>query len=79
MYNTCEYRKKTVNRAISKGFPFAQFYQNSPSLIPNGVKPVCVKTVVTVKPKKVIQKPKGMDHKALLIYNVYLKQNYIRI
>ncbi|KFM64701.1 Fanconi anemia group M protein, partial [Stegodyphus mimosarum] len=42
MYNSCEYKKKSVNRAITKGFSFAQFYQKSPSLIPPGIIPTCV-------------------------------------
>ncbi|GBM78806.1 Fanconi anemia group M protein, partial [Araneus ventricosus] len=59
MYNSCESKKKSVHRAISKGFAFAQLYNNSPSLIPSGVKPMCVKTVVTVETQKAPSKSKG--------------------
>lgn len=58
MYNTCEYRKKNVHQAIRRGFTFAQLYQNSAPLIPPDVKPICVKTVITV-PKKLEPKTKG--------------------
>ncbi|KAF8766692.1 Fanconi anemia group M protein like [Argiope bruennichi] len=59
MYNSCESKKKSVHRAISKGFVFAQLYNKSPSLIPSGVKPLCVKTVVTVETQKTATKSKG--------------------
>lgn len=59
MYNTCEYRKKVVHRAISKGFSFAQFYQDGPSLLPPNVVPQCVKVAITIKEKKPEPKVKG--------------------
>ena len=59
MYNTCEYRKKSVHRAISKGFSFAQFYQEVTSLLPPNVVPVCVKTSITIKEKEPEAKVKG--------------------
>ncbi|GFR04332.1 fanconi anemia group M protein, partial [Trichonephila clavata] len=59
MYNSCESKKKSVHRSITKGFAFAQLYQNSPSLIPPDVKPTCVKTVVTVEARRAPLKFKG--------------------
>ncbi|GFX16942.1 fanconi anemia group M protein homolog [Trichonephila clavipes] len=59
MYNSCESKKKSVHRSITKGFAFAQLYQNSPSLVPPGVKPTCVKTMVTVEAKRAPLKFKG--------------------
>lgn len=59
MYNSCESRKKAVHRAISKGSAFTHLYHNSPSLIPTGVKPACVKTVVTVETLTPFSKMKG--------------------
>ncbi|XP_035213323.1 Fanconi anemia group M protein-like, partial [Stegodyphus dumicola] len=35
MYSSCEYKKKSVNRAITKGFSFAQFYQKKPIINPS--------------------------------------------
>ncbi|CAL1284344.1 unnamed protein product [Larinioides sclopetarius] len=59
MYNSCESKKKSVHRAISKGFAFAQLHNSSSSLIPFGVKPMCVKTAVTVEALKAPIKSKG--------------------
>ncbi|XP_054711011.1 Fanconi anemia group M protein-like [Uloborus diversus] len=73
-YKTCEYQKKSINQAIKKGFSGAQLYQNNPSLVPNGVKPVCVKKNVEIEVKKIPTKKK--QNKATAYLNEEEKTEY---
>ncbi|XP_015904384.2 Fanconi anemia group M protein homolog isoform X1 [Parasteatoda tepidariorum] len=47
MLSSCEGKKKSVQKAIMKGFTFGQMFYKSPSLITSDRKPTCVKMVIT--------------------------------